>query len=1105
MAKLGRRDALQVEFRPTGSFVLRTPLLPRDTLEQWSAGLAVAAAGEDRAELAAALEADRAVLRARLAQVIAKPEVREAIFVASPGLESSIAGWLADPSSEAGQKTERSLVRYVSRMAARPTPFGLFAGNTVGELGETTALALAERARYRRYTRIDGDYLSRLSDALGDDPALRKRLRYRPNSSLCRVAGRLRYAMRREGQGDNPGRSYSLVSLEPSDYLVATLDRAARGALPDALADALCAADAEVTRDDADAFLAELIDNQVLVSELAPNVTGPEAVDDIIAQLDQLPAAPELAAAHTTAAALRETRTTLGELDRALGNPPERYRAAAERLAGLPVAPEIHRLFQVNLVPVAARIELGRAVVDEIARGVAVLRRLARPRSSSDELTRFRDAFVERYETREVGLAEVLDEESGIGFAASQAPSAAASPLLDGLAFPGLAADESIAWTERTSWLARRIAAAAAAGSDEIALDDAELAALEPGSPRAGRTGRAGQDGRAAPEPLAALPDAFQVMIALAIAPDGELRIQLGSLGGPPGAALLGRFCHSDPAMHGVVAANIAAEQALRPDAVFAEVVHLADGRLANISARPVLRSHEIVYLGRSGAPPDRQLTITDLLISVRDGRIVLRSRSLGREVVPRLTNAHNFVTGALGTYRFLASLQSQALQPLQLGLGPLAQLPYVPRIRIGRVVLREASWTLRQAELEPVTGATGVDRILALRRLRATVRLPRWICVEDRDNVLPIDLDNALSVDSFVQLVKGRTSVVLTELWPAGSDLPVSGPDGHYAHEIVVPFVRVPASQPAAPEPSPPAPPDPPDPPRPLPRRFAPGSEWLYAKLYTGHATADQILTDAIAPIVRDLPAWFFLRYGDPHWHVRFRVRGEPDKLYREVMPALAAHSQAMLDDGRIWRLQLDTYEREIERYGGPIGIELAEQLFCVDSACAVDILGMLAGDAGNDARWRLALRSTDQLFDDFGLELAPRLGVMRRIRDSFAREHRVDSSIGLLRGLGDKYRKERIALEHLLDRAGDADSELSPGLERLAARSVAHAPIIAELFAAERRGALTLPVVDLLPSYIHMQINRLIRSAQRAHELVLYDLLVRLYEARAARARPA
>jgi thiopeptide-type bacteriocin biosynthesis protein len=1068
MAKPSKRAAAPPDFRPSGSFVLRTPLLPRDELDRWGEDLLVPAAGDDPERLAGAIEADRAILRARLARLVQRPEVREAIFIASPGLEASIDAWLTEPGSESGQKTERSLVRYLARMAARPTPFGLFAGNTVGSLGELTHLELAPREHYRRYTRIDGDYLSDLTDALVADAAVRGRLRYRPNSSLCHVAGRLRYAMRREGES----RSYSLVSVEPSDYLLATLSRARPGALPAELASALCDADAEVTREEADDFINELIDSQVLVSDLAPPVTGPEAVDDVIAQLAEI---PEVAGAEAAAGALRAIRATLGELDRGIGNSPADYRGAAELLAQLPARPEINRLFQVNLVPAAARVELGREVIDEIGRAVDVLRRLARPRGT-DELSRFRDAFLERYESREVPLAEVLDEESGIGFAASQAPGAAASPLLEGLAFPGAPGEETTPWGARANHLARRIATAVAAGAAELVLDDADLVAMD----------------ATAPTPT---PDAFQVMAVLATAPDGELRIQVSSASGPSGATLLGRFCHSDRAIHDAVAANLAAEEALRPDVVFAEVVHLADGRLANISARPVLRRHEIVYLGRSGAPREHQLELTDLVVSVRDGRVVLRSVSLGREVVPRLTNAHNFTSGALGPYRFLASLQGQDLRPLFFSLGPLAQLPYVPRIRIGRAVLREASWTLRKAELDPVTGATGVARMRALAQLRASARLPRWICVEDNDNVLPVDLDNVLAVDSFAQLVKPRSGVTLTELWPAPAELAVHGSDGRYANEIVVPFVRIPAGERRTPPGSPRA--------APVRRTFAPGSEWLYAKLYTGHATADQILGEVIAPLVHGVPAWFFLRYSDPNWHVRFRVRGEPGWLYGEVLPKLAAQTRAMLDDGRMWRLQLDTYEREIERYGGPAGIELSEQLFCADSACVIDILGMLAGDAGSDARWRLALRAIDQLLEDLGFELAQRLAIMQRARDSFAREHRVDSSVGFQRGLGDKYRKERVALEALLDRAGDADSDLSPGLERLAARSAANAPIVAELRAAEQRGALTHTLAELAPSYIHMHVNRLIRSAQRAHELVLYDLLVRLYESKVARAK--
>jgi hypothetical protein len=42
---------------------------------------------------------------------------------------------------------------------------------------------------------------------------------------------------------------------------------------------------------------------------------------------------------------------------------------------------------------------------------------------------------------------------------------------------------------------------------------------------------------------------------------------------------------------------------------------------------------------------------------------------------------------------------------------------------------------------------------------------------------------------------------------------------------------------------------------------------------------------------------------------------------------------------------------------------------------------------------------------------------------------------------------------------------------------------------------------VTQLVHSYLHMHVNRMIRTAQRMHELVLYDLLRRHYDAVLAR----
>jgi hypothetical protein len=151
------QSSRQTDLSASGFFAFRTPLLPFDALGSWADGLQAPAATDEPESLETALAADRARLRSRLAAWVTRPEVREALFVASPSLDDSFDLWLRDPDSERGQKVERSVVRYFMRLAGRPIPFGLFAGCSTGTLGGQTRLMVEGRERYRRHTRLDMD------------------------------------------------------------------------------------------------------------------------------------------------------------------------------------------------------------------------------------------------------------------------------------------------------------------------------------------------------------------------------------------------------------------------------------------------------------------------------------------------------------------------------------------------------------------------------------------------------------------------------------------------------------------------------------------------------------------------------------------------------------------------------------------------------------------------------------------------------------------------------------------------------------------------------------------------------------------------------------
>jgi hypothetical protein len=144
------------------TFIVRVPLLPFNFLTT--------------------LMADESTIYENMKAVIQNPIVAEALFLASPEFYEQFHKWINGKEVEPKEKERffQSLYKYLSRMATRSTPFGLFAGCGVEKRGEETEVILNEIYENKRHTRLDMSYLCNLAHSLTKNEKIKFKIRFFP-------------------------------------------------------------------------------------------------------------------------------------------------------------------------------------------------------------------------------------------------------------------------------------------------------------------------------------------------------------------------------------------------------------------------------------------------------------------------------------------------------------------------------------------------------------------------------------------------------------------------------------------------------------------------------------------------------------------------------------------------------------------------------------------------------------------------------------------------------------------------------------------------------------------------------------------------------------
>jgi thiopeptide-type bacteriocin biosynthesis protein len=854
------------------------------------------------------------------------PELREALEVSSGSLARTLdrieAGGSVDHAKL--RRAAFAVARYLLRMTGRPTPFGLLAGVAAARFTDAAADAKVRLGdAHQRGVRADMEWLTALVMRWEQRPDARRALLVTLNDLCFERAGRLVLPYVRNA----PEKAVKELSVRLSAPVRRVLALTEHPVRYEELLRRLCQEFPRVTENTVDTMLGRLVQQEILLTDLRPPPSATDPLGHVIDRLSTLstlstpstPSTPPASAASAASAApddevaaLRQVAAALtAYAARPIGAGRAQWREAVRLMRELHVTerPPI----QVDL-RVDADVRLPPAVAAEVEHAASALWRMSSPDPTPAHLSEYHDAFLERYGSqRLVPIRELLDPEAGLGAPAGYLVPAGDRP-------PGRSHERHEHPGAREQRLAALAQEALLGDGREVVLDDAMVAELA-------------RDGAAPPAPTAEL--CVQVLAeSLDALHSGDFRLVLSPMPGSPTAgAIFGRFAYllDDGADVTRLAAGGRVGETVQAQLVFQPV---AD-RAANVTRVPTVLDRTLAVGTFADRRDDRVLRLDDIAVGAGQDRMYLVSAAAGRELVPfspHVLNTHFATPNAVRLIREIAASGVRGWHAWD--WGAMDALPRLPRVRYGRTVLAPARWRpvpgLRDAGLSWSAWCDAFDA------WRATWEVPDRVQATVGDHRVELDLTVPLHRQLLRHELQRRTGTILSEPPARPAEL---GWIGGHANEVVVPLTVTGGPRRSSVRIAPTRSGD-----RRYQRRYQPGGEWLYGKLYSGMHRHDEVLADRLPALLADLPAsvdrWFFIRYGDPEPHLRLRFHGAPDELNKVLLPALHDWAERLRGDRLARRLVLDTYDPELVRYGGPDAIGRAEEAFAADSAAVLTVL---------------------------------------------------------------------------------------------------------------------------------------------------------------------
>ncbi|MDB5006896.1 MAG: hypothetical protein JWP45_1289 [Mucilaginibacter sp.] len=937
---------------------------------------------------------------------------------------------------ELSEKSKFSLKKYYNRYCFRATPFGLFSSSGMvnwGNNGPFPPVAGDQELTILPEFELAADLGRHLSKITTTES------RYFANHSIYKAGDTFRY-IARDVNNEQKKSDFKIYSFNANAFINKLFKFCLPGKSINELIE-FCITQGEGGEESA-MFITNLIDSGILFSEADPHYMG----EHYFNKIDQL-------------------KYFEGSEDKAVTDWNDRKKFFLKKytITDLPLnaISNLHEPFDCNFSKggfyVNSGVKFNGDIIvkyqQEIMEGIEALDKLT-PYQPHPALQRFKENFLKRFEGQEVSLLTALDPDLGVNYLNLEHKDVE-NIILDDLDFKPSAKNDSIDWSPVHRLLLNKIYNAGR--YNQVVLTDDDLNQLEQKTP-------------------SVFPPSFSVMFSIA-----NNFVDLKQIGGCSAAAVPARFTLFSDEVKTHVSKIIRVEQEVNDHVLFAEVSCAIPGHAANVNTKNITYNSEIPLLVTSELAHDHQIFINDLYISIVADQIILRSKRLNKIIIPRFSSAYNYNNHHLTLFRFLCDLQYQSIKTdFTLRLDSLFPgLDFYPRVVYKTCILYKATWVIKENTLKTLTNENSAD---ACRNLFTQLGVPQYFTITDGDNSLMFNREQDDSISLFIKCVKGRQEVILKEALidkdsavrdcnnnPLATEMLAAVINNSAVYNSFQLQLNIKSGK--------------------IKRAFIPGDEWLYFKCYCTPNVADGIIGGELYKLIQNLTKkqllkqWHFVRYKDPEPHLRLRFKTDTANLQTliEVFNRLLKKKH---QTGSISAIQVDTYTREIERYGVDT-MHIVEKIFEASSNYALQFFYLSSKDHADFSVFEAIIVSMDAIINQYDTCLATKEYFAEAVVSQLGNEFGFNKE--LKRQLDNKYRST-----HQLIKVCMTADRKEYILNALHYKDLQN-------YLNELNQSFTSPSAEtrkkLFADIIHMHVNRLSSEESRKQEFIIYYLIKKYY----------